>query len=167
FPLFEYGEDLVWSNGFVSAFRVICELADSVSPLVCPFLGCSEVGLCPEGVVFHVVGATALGARLGLGSVGAGDGSNALNLGVAGWAAVPVPLRLGLPCPPLIDGDGAAAADAHLGHQLIKGPSLAVAVPDGFRPGCDTVGVFQVVNAPGDQFAQVIALRTARRGSQP
>src|SRR5699024_1712901 len=35
-------------------------------PLVYPFLGCSEVGLCPEGVVFHVVGAVALGACLGL-----------------------------------------------------------------------------------------------------
>src|SRR5699024_12122559 len=81
---FDDVEDLVWSNGFVSAFRVICELADSVSPLVCPFLGCSEVGLCPEGVVFHVVGAAALGARLGLGSVGAGVGFDALKLGVAG-----------------------------------------------------------------------------------
>src|SRR5699024_12051185 len=77
-------------------------------PLVYPFLGCSEVGLCPEGVVFHVVGAAALGARLGLGSVGTGDGSNALNLGVAGLPADSVPLNLRLTCPPLVDGDRTA-----------------------------------------------------------
>src|SRR5699024_9409518 len=63
--------------------RLLC-WEGGLSPLVHPFLGCSEVGLCPEGVVFHVVGAAALGARLGLGSVGAGVGFNALDLGVAG-----------------------------------------------------------------------------------
>src|SRR5699024_12243223 len=63
-------------------------------PLVHPFLGCSGVGFCPEGVVFHVVGAAALGARLVPGSFVTSDGSTSFNLVTTVCASVPSALNL-------------------------------------------------------------------------